>query len=181
MTITRKSAMTGYCRPLIGLFLSMALLFASIQTQEAYAGRDAQRKKVTGTCIVITQLGRSSIPCGIPGAFVPLWVYHSKLNSDDPDWNNVQRFTFQYDDITKDGYFRGYGVNTHPNGDQTFFQYTETRKPIGTGPYDYTWKIEGFFIKGTGKFKGITGSVSAKGKTSMAEKTWEWEVEYEIR
>jgi hypothetical protein len=72
-------------------------------------------------------------------------------------------------------------VNTHPNGDQTFFQYTERREPIGTGPYDYTWKIEGFFIKGTGKFKGITGSVVAKGKTTMAEKTWKWEAEYEIR
>ena len=119
MSITRKSVMTVYCWPLTGLFIALALLFMSIQTQEAYA----ERKKVSGTCKVIT----------------------------------------------------------HPNGDQTFFQYKGKREPIGTGPYDYTWKIEGFFIKGTGKFKGITGSVVAKGKTSMAEKTWEWEAEYEIR
>ena len=137
MTITRKSVMTVYCWPLIGLFLSLALLFAPIQTQEAYA----EGKKVSGTCKVITQLARANIPCGGPGAFVPLWAWHSMLNSDDPDWNNVQRFYFQYDDITK----------------------------------------EGFFLKGTGKFKGITGSVVEKGKTSMAEKTWEWEAEYEIR
>jgi hypothetical protein len=172
MSITRKSVMTDYCWPLIGLFLALALLFVSIQTQEAYA----ERKKVSGTCKVITQLTRANIPCGGPGAFVPLWAWHSMLNSDDPDWNSVQRFFFQYDDITKERYFRGYGVNTHPNGDQTFFQYKGKREPIGTGPYDYTWKTEGFFIKGTGKFKGITG-----GKTSMAEKTWEWEAEYEIR
>ncbi len=38
-----------------------------------------------------------------------------------------------------------------------------------------------FNQKGTGKFKGITGSVVAKGKTSMAEKTREWEAESEIR
>jgi hypothetical protein len=177
MTITRKSVMTVYCWPLIGLFLAMALLFVSIQTQEAYAGK----KKVSGTCKVITGLARANIPCGAPGAFVPLWAWHLMLNSDDPDWNNVQRFTVQYDDISKERYFRGYGVNTHPNGDQTFFQYKGKREPIGTGPYDYTWKIEGFFIKGTGKFKGITGSVVAKGKTSMAEKIWEWEAEYEIR
>jgi len=177
MAITRQGLMTVYCRPIMGLFLGMALLVMSIQTQEAHAGR----KKVSGTCKVITQLTRASIPCGAPGAFVPLWAWHLMLNSDNPDWNNVQRFTFQYDDITKDGYFRGYGVNTHLNDDQTFFHYKGTRKPIGTGPYDYTWKIEGFFIKGTGKFKGITGRVVAKGKTSMSERTWEWEAEYEMK
>lgn len=177
MTSTRKSVITVNCWPLIGFFLTMALLSVSIPTQEAYA----ERKKVSGTCEVITQLARASVPCGGPGAFVPLWAFHLMLKSDDPDWNNVQRFTVQYDDITKDQYFRGYGVNTHPNGDQTFFRYEGTKEPIGTGPYDYTWKTEGFFIKGTGKFKGITGRVVAKGKTTMAEKTWEWEVEYEIK
>ena len=177
MTITRKRMMTVYCWPLIALFTAVALLYMSIQTQEAYA----QRKKVAGTCKVITQLTRANIPCGAPGAFVPLWVWHLMLNSDDPDWNNVQRFTCQYDDITKERHFRGYGVNTHPNGDQTFFRYQGTREPIGTGPYDYTWKTEGFFINGTGKFKGIRGSVVAKGKTSMAEKTWAWEAKYEVR
>jgi hypothetical protein len=149
----------------------------SVPTQNAYA----ERKKVSGTCEIITQLARANIPCFGPGEFIPLWAWHSMLKSDDPDWNNVQRFYFQYDDFSKERYFRGYGVNTHPNGDQTFFQYKGTREPIGTGPYDYTWKIEGFFIKGTGKFKGIVGSVVANGKTSMAEKTWEWKVEYEIR
>jgi hypothetical protein len=177
MTITRKSVMTVYNWPFIGLILAMALLFVSIQTQEAYA----EKKKVSGTCKIITQLARANIPCFRPGAFIPIWAWHSMLNSDDPDWNNVQRFYFQYDDFSKERFFRGYGVNTHPNGDQTFFRYEGTREPIGTGPYDYTWKLEGFFIKGTGKFKGIVGSVVAKGKTSMAEKTWEWETEYEIR
>ncbi|CAB1059168.1 hypothetical protein D1BOALGB6SA_3926 [Olavius sp. associated proteobacterium Delta 1] len=177
MSITKKRVMTVYSWPSMGLFLALALLFVSIQTQEAYA----ERKKVSGTCKVLTQLTRVSIPCGGPGAFVPLWAWHLMLNSDDPDWNNVQRFSFQYDDITKERFFRGFGVNTHPNGDQTFFQYKGKREPIGTGPYDYTWKIEGFFIKGTGKFKGIKGSMVANGKTSMAEKTWEWEAEYEVR
>jgi hypothetical protein len=177
MTITRKSVVTVYSWPLIGLILAMALLFVSIQTQEAYA----ERKKVSGSSEVITQLARTNISCFRPGSFIPLWAWHSKLNSDDPDWNNVQRFYFQYDDISKERLFRGYGVNTHPNGDQTFFRYEGKREPIGTGPYDYTWKIEGFFLKGTGKFKGITGSVVAKGKTTMAGKTWEWEVLYEIR
>lgn|GEM_PF-1120968 len=177
MTITKKSVMTNFCRPLMGLFLVMGLFFMSIQAQEAYA----ERKKVSGTHKVITQLARANIPCFRPGAFVPLWAWHSMLNSDDPDWNNVQRFYFQYDDISKERFFRGYGVNTHPNGDQTFFRYEGKREPIGTGPYDYTWKIEGFFTKGTGKFKGIKGSIMAKGKSSMAEKTWDWEYEYEIK
>ena len=177
MSITRKRVMTAYCWPLVGLFLALALLFLSIQTPEAYA----ERKKVSGTHKVITQLARVNIPCFGPGAWVPLWAWHSMLNSDDPDWNNVQRFYFQYDDVSKERQFRGFGVNTHPNGDQTFFQYKGKREPIGTGPYDYTWEIEGFFIKGTGKFEEIKGSIMAKGKTSMAEKTWEWVVEYETR
>ncbi len=177
MSITRKRMMTAYCWPLIGLFLALALLFLSIQTPEAHA----ERKKISGTQIVITQLARVNIPCFRPGSWVPLWAWHSMLNSDDPDWNNVQRFYFQYDEVTKEQHFRGFGVNTHPNGDQTFFQYNGKREPIGTGPYDYTWELEGFFIKGTGKFEGIKGSIVAKGKTSMAEKTWDWEVEYEIK
>jgi hypothetical protein len=169
--------MKVYRWPLIGLFLAISLLFVSLQTQEAYA----ERKKVSGTCEIITKLARANIPCFGPGEFVPLEAWHMALKSDDLDWNNVQRFYFQYEDISKERYFRGYGVNTHSNGDQTFFQYKGSREPIGTGPYDYTWEIEGFFIKGTGKFKGITGGVVAKGKTSMAEKIWEWEAEYEIK
>lgn len=177
MSITRKRVMTAYYRSLTGLFLVLALLFLSIQTQEAYA----ERKKVSGTQKVITQLARANIPCFRPGSWVPLWAWHSMLISDDPDWNNAQRFYFQYDEVTKERHFRGFGVNTHPNGDQTFFQYKGKREPIGTGPYDYTWEFEGFFLKGTGKFEGIKGSIVAKGKTSMAEKTWDWEVEYVIK
>ena len=177
MSITRKRLMTKPWRHLGCLFLAVALLFLSILTQEAYA----ERKKVSGTHKIITQLAIVDIPCFGPGVGVPLWAWHSMLNSDDPDWNSVQRFYFQYDDLSKERHFRGYGVNTHPNGDQTFFQYKGTSEPTGTGPYDYTWKIEGFFLKGTGKFEGIVGSIVARGKTSMAEKTWDWEVQYEIR
>ena len=176
MTIARKSVMTASWR-LIGLLVGMALFIVSIQTQEAYA----ETKKVSGTCEVITRLTRSAIPCFSPTAGVPFRVHHSMLNSDDPNWNNVQRFTFQYDDISKDRHFRGYGVNTHPNGDQTFFQYEGTKEPLPSDPYSHTWKTEGFFMKGTGKFKGIKGRIVGKGKWTMTEDTCEWEVEYEIR
>jgi hypothetical protein len=49
------------------------------------------------------------------------------------------------------------------------------------GP-DRLFKIEGSYMGGTGKFKGIRGSITIKEKRTVVEGiTAEWETEYEIQ
>ena len=57
MTVSRKSVMNFYYRILVSIFLIMALFFAPIQIKEACA----HRKKVSGTCKVLSQLGRAGL------------------------------------------------------------------------------------------------------------------------
>ena len=52
---------------------------------------------------------------------------------------------------TGQGSVQGYGVTTDKDGDKTI--RTHKGKPVGKGHWKGTWN----FIKGTGKYEGVTG------------------------
>jgi hypothetical protein len=52
---------------------------------------------------------------------------------------------------TGQGFVKGYGINTHKNGDKTIS--THKGKPVGKGH----WKGTFTYVKGTGKYEGISG------------------------
>jgi len=67
---------------------------------------------------------------------------------------------------------RGHGFSTSvmDNGDSTFVRYEGTMqmKKDGSGTYKGTWK----YVRGTGKFKGITGSGTYQGAGAADGTAW---------
>jgi hypothetical protein len=174
MTTINKSKVTIINRGLTSIFIVICFLLSLIQSQEAYA----EMKKVSGTSKTIARLARARIPLADLPVKGYLRVSHSVLSSADPDWNNARFFYIEYDETTKEWGERGYGVITHPGGDQTFIKFVGRLISV-TGGSEMTGESEGFFIGGTGKFKDIKARWLLKWKWTVTEGTMgEWEVEY---
>ena len=173
--IKRKRRMCISHRFLVVFFLTVAwLTVLPIQGQEAYG----ETKKVSGTSKTITRLAQTHIPVADTPVKGYLSVYHSLLSSADPDWNNARFFYVQYDESTKEWGDRGYGVITHPGGDQTFIKFV-SRDISETAGSEATGEWEGVFIGGTGKFKDIKARWLYKWKWTVTEgRMTEWKVEY---
>jgi len=167
----KGSKMTVSIWGLIGILVITAWLFVSVmQSHEAYA----ERKKVSGTIKSCTHLAYD-YPEDTRFR-VDLWV----LSSADPDWNNALVFDVRCELPTPHNLWWGYRAITHPGGDQTFVKYEAPMEQLG-GP-DIIYRIEGSYMGGTGKFKGIGGSITIKEKRTVVEGiTAEWETEYEVK
>jgi len=64
----------------------------------------------------------------------------------------------------------GYSTSVMDNGDSTFVRYegTSQMKKDGSGTIKGTWK----YVRGTGKFSGISGSGTYKGQTAADGSGW---------
>ena len=155
------------------LVISVGFMVALIPTQEAFA----EKKKITGTSTGIDLLSRGRIP--VPKSPVKGYISakHQVLDSADSDWNKADYFFVVYAASTREWNNKGYGVITHPSGDKTYIEFEEK---YGASGSIYKGEVEGFFLKGTGKFKGIKGSWSSNWKRDP-ERVEEWQVEYEIK
>jgi hypothetical protein len=74
-------------------------------------------------------------------------------------------------DITgSSGRARGYSTSVFDNGDSTFVRYEGTMqmKKDGSGTDKGTWK----YVRGTGKFRGISGSGTFKGAAAADGSGW---------
>jgi hypothetical protein len=159
------------------LVIAVWLLAALIQSDAAYA----ERQKVSGTSKERTRVGLTRIlkenPTGNVGlmSFLANWV--GGFSSTDSDWNNVTFYYVTYGDAMTRS-LKGYAVTAHPGGEQTFREYEGAFEQRGaTG----THQIEGRFLGGTGKFKGITGTWKENVKRTPVDDISEWEAEYEIQ
>ena len=172
--IKRKRRMGISHRFLVVFFLTVAwLTVLLIQGQEAYG----ETKKISGTSKTIARLAQTPIAIADSPAKGLLIVFHSVLSSADPDWNDARFFYVEYAESMKEWGDRGYGVITHPGGDQTFIEFVG--KLTSTAGSESTGEWEGVFIGGTGKFKDIKARWLLKWKRIMTEgRVSEWEVEY---
>ena len=162
-------------RPAAVLLVVACLLVSVMQSQEAYA----ERKKVSGTVRSVIELVQERVRqfdnIHDIDFRVEVWV----ISSTDPDWDNAHAFCIRYTLPTKVTHYEGYQAITHPGGDQTFVKYEAPMEQLG-GP-DVIYKIKGSYMGGTGKFKGIAGSITIKEKRTVAEGiTVEWETEYQV-
>ena len=64
----------------------------------------------------------------------------------------------------------GYSTSVMDNGDSTFVRYegTSQMKKDGSGTIKGTWK----YVRGTGKFRGISGSGTYKGQAAADGSAW---------
>lgn len=123
-------------------------------------------------------------PGDAPGHEMTLTNFKSVDNSDDPDFKHVEVDIFGSGDyIAGNGSHKGYRVATHANGDHTFMSYEGTTKTVMKEENVPVTTIAGkwWFTGGTGKFEGITGGGSYKGKVTATGYVYEWEGEYEIK
>ncbi len=171
MTSVKGSKMIVTIWGLVGILVVVVWLLVSVmQSHEACA----ERKKVSGTIKSLTPLAHdypedTRFDAG-------LWV----LSSADPDWDNALVFDVRSELPTPHNLWWGYQAITHPGGDQTFVKYEAPMEQLG-GP-DRLYKIQGSYMGGTGKFKGIGGSITIKEKHTVVEGIKaEWETEYEVK
>jgi hypothetical protein len=105
-------------------------------------------------------------------------------SSADPDWNKAKVFSaYFYINPTRQGDdYYGCLAITHPNGDQTFIKYDGSWKwVLPRDGYRWTGETKGRFTGGTGKFEGIRGTITSKGKgDGRIDLGSEWKIEYEI-
>jgi hypothetical protein len=113
---------------------------------------------------------------------VLLEISRNTTTSSDPDWNETEQIDYsQADQVAGTGTNRGYYRRLHKNGDIDYGSWEGTHKTTvkedgsSETTWETTWKTHG----GTGKFKNIKGSGTARGKATAQESSTDWEGEIE--
>lgn len=99
--------------------------------------------------------------------------------SSDPNWNDAKiTYWSTVDLVAGQGAQRGYFVNQHADGDSDYGAFEgKVAITASGGTIEGTWKYTG----GTGKFKGLTGGGTYKGRlTSAVEVENAWEGSYQL-
>ena len=160
----------------ICIFLIVVCFVVSlIQIQEVYA----ESKKVSGTVKERNELARDIIRSTAYKPPMPVGEMETIFgvySSDDPEWNNATFFSVWFMENLN---FIGQAVITFEGGDKIFRTVKGKLKALNV--HDWATEHEGWFVKGTGKFKGIKGRWREKIVHEMSKVTTEWEVEYEIK
>jgi len=180
MTTLNKSKVTIINWGLTTLFIVICLLLSLTQIQETYA----EMQKVSATSKRVANLF-SSESSNMQATVRFVVDTASIYSSSDPDWDKAKIFsawhTINPTDQGED--FKGCYAITHPNGDQTFLHYDGSWKWVL--PRDgnkWTSEEYGYFTGGTGKFNGITGFFTGKGKgDGPTDATVELQFEYEVK
>ena len=151
----RKGKMTGSIWCLIGIFFITTWLLVSV-TQ---AGAETVKKiKITS---YITKIEVIPVP-DVKGHIVGVYERRGVAVFEDGEAAAYHtRGTFDY--IKKNGPFQGYTQLTYKDGSTTMVKYQGTLT-LPQGKKLPSLKGKGEYIKGTGRFKGIKGSVSFSGK-----------------
>lgn len=174
-TVNRTKRIIG-SGGIVSVFIIIACFMVSlIQTQEAYA----EKKNVSGTVKDRTELALDYIRSTAYKPPIPVGELNNVFGvyvSDDTEWNNATFFTVWFIENLN---FIGHAVITFPAGDQIFRTVKGKIKALNV--HDWASEHEGWFLGGTGKYKGIKGRWREKIMHTQTEITTEWEVEYEVK
>jgi len=176
VTAAKESKKIVGIRGVVGIFFIVFCFMVSlVQTHEVCA----ESKKVSGTLEARTELSREWIrstefkPPTPVGEMVTISGVYS---SDDSEWNNATFFSVYFIENLN---FLEHSIITFEGGDQIYRKVKSKIKALNV--HDWTSDHVGWFIEGTGKFKGIKGRWREKILHEMSKITTEWEVEYEIK
>jgi hypothetical protein len=143
------------------------------------------KKKITGTNKHGPPISRTVVSLGDDPKheLVLLEISRCTTPSSDPDWNETEQIDYaQEDSVAGTGTNRGYFRRLHKNGDIDYGSWEGTHKTTvkEDGSWEKTWESTWKTHGGTGKFKNIKGSGTARGKATAegASTEWEGEVEY---
>ena len=142
------------------------------------------KKKIKGTNKSDPPISRSVVsPGDDPQHELALLIRRDTTTSSDPDRNETEQIDYaQADQVAGTGTNRGYFRRLHKNGDIDYGSWEGTHKTTvkEDGSSETTWEGKWKDHGGTGKFKNIKGSGTARGKATAegASTEWEGEVEY---
>jgi hypothetical protein len=143
------------------------------------------KKKITGTNKHGPSISRTVVSPGDDPKHELVLLEISRLTttSSDPDRNETEQIDYaQADQVAGTGTNRGYFRRLHKNGDIDYGSWEGTHKTTvkEDGSSETTWEGKWKDHGGTGKFKNIKGSGTARGKATAegASTEWEGEVEY---
>ena len=141
------------------------------------------KKKLTGTNKHGPPISRTVVsPGDDPKHELALTIHRDTTTSSDPDHNETEQIVYgQGDEVAGTGTARGYFRRLHKNGETDYGTYEGTVKTTvkEDGSWERTWEGKWKTHGGTGKFKNIKGSGTARGKATAQEAFTEWEGEVE--
>jgi len=167
-------------RPLARVILLVALFGPVVGGPTSPTSAYAETKKATGTTESSVVVANTLLFLASTLDTGQLQSRSRNLISQDPDWNQAKIFSTSFWDpaMQLEHRARGHMVITHPGGDQTFLEYEVSWK--NAGPIELEWQFRGLFVRGTGKFKGITGTWRERGKSASVGDSGDWETEYSL-
>lgn len=137
---------------------------------------------VTGTVAQGTPLAWTTLFLeGAPNIPAHLRSFSWTSRSHDPAWNGAQVFlvTFNDPEMRRRGELRGHVAIAHPGGDHTFLAVEGTWSAVS--PNEEAWALAGPFVRGTGRFAGITGRWRERVEWRLGGITGEWAATYDTR
>jgi hypothetical protein len=155
----------------VGLIMAFAVLAFSLPAE-------AENKKVTLSAK--RPLGWISntvfTPGDVPNHEIAQRVYSYEISSPDADFNGFKSTNYgQSDDVAGTGTHRGYSVWPLKNGDTVYIKYEGNHKTIvkDGGAWETPFEGRFEFVGGTGKYKGIKGASTYKGKVTPEGSAWQ--------
>ena len=142
------------------------------------------KKKIAGTNKHTAPISRTVVSLGDDPKheLVVLEIFQETTTSSDPDHNETEQIVYGQSDLVEGtGTTRGYFRRLFKNGDTDYGSYEGTQKTSvkEDGSWERTWEGKWKTHGGTGKFKNIKGSGTARGKATAQEAFTEWEGEVE--
>lgn len=161
--------------------LAVAVFAGSVVSVGATA---AERHKISGIQIGLGYASKTEAVIGdAPNHTVVFGAMNWIGKSPDPDFDGaVVTSHFYQDTVSTGGTMLGYNTQVHKTGERTFYSVEGSIRyaPKEGGGVEFLfegrWKATG----GTGKFRGIKGDGTVKGRGSAQGMTMEWagDVEY---
>lgn len=159
--------------------LAAVLVFSS-----GFSLQAAEAKRIAGKDTYERTIARMEIlPSDIPHHHMVQQVTVFVTESDDPDFNSISVTTYeQVDGMKKGGTHKGYRIQHHENGDETYIRFegsykvSEKEEGVYESHFQGRWELTG----GTGKFENIKGNGTYKSTEAKTGAVTEWtgKVEY---
>ncbi len=159
--------------------LVVLLLFSTCFSLQA-----AEEKQISGKDTYERTIAKTDIfPTDVPHHHMVQQVNVFTTESNDQDFNNLRVTMYeQVDSVKQNGNHKGYRIQRHENGDDTYVRYegshfvSEEKGGAYRSHFEGKWEVTG----GTGKFKHIKGDGTYKGTGTEegAILNWTGEVEY---
>ena len=150
----------------------------------SFSAQAAEKKKIMGHNKHEPPISRTVVSLGDDPKheLVVLEISRLTTTSSDPDWNETEQIVYEQDDqVAGTGTHRAYFRRLSKNGETDYGSYAGMHKTSvkEDGSWEKTWEGKWKTHGGTGKFKNIKGSGTARGKATAQEAFTEWEGEVE--